>query len=76
MFIYEPQAPNIHHGIQKYSNHEIVKFLENIGAEFGACQNAYTSTDETVFTLVVPTDEDGLLEQSIQVLSEFAFGIR
>lgn len=31
---------------KKYSNHDIVKFLESIGAEFGACQNAYTSTGE------------------------------
>lgn len=25
-------------GTQNYSNHDIVKFLESIGAEFGACQ--------------------------------------
>jgi hypothetical protein len=35
-----------------YSNHDIVRFLESIGAEFGACQNAYTSCDETVYELV------------------------
>lgn len=37
-----------------YSNHDIVRFLESIGAEFGACQNAYTSCDETVYELVGP----------------------
>jgi len=31
---------------KKYSNHDIVKFLESIGAESGPCQNAYTSTGE------------------------------
>ncbi|GAX81449.1 hypothetical protein CEUSTIGMA_g8878.t1 [Chlamydomonas eustigma] len=61
---------------EKYSNHEIVKFLESIGAEFGACQNAYTSADETVFQLVVPTDKPELLERALEVLAEFAFGIR
>lgn len=25
-------------GTENYSNHDIVKFLESIGAEFGACQ--------------------------------------
>ena len=53
--------------------------MERIGAEFGACQNAYTSTDETVFQLTVPVgDEDGLdlLDKSLDVMAEFAFGIR
>ncbi len=40
---------------QSYSNHDIVRLLERIGAEFGACQNAYTTADETVYTLTVPT---------------------
>ena len=31
-----------------YENHKIVKFLESIGAPFGACQNAYTTFDRTV----------------------------
>jgi hypothetical protein len=31
-----------------------VRLLERIGAAFGACQNAYTSADETVYTLEVP----------------------
>ena len=39
-------------------------------------QNAYTSTDETVFQLVVPSDKPELLEETIAVLAEFAFGIR
>ncbi|WIA32467.1 hypothetical protein OEZ86_003287 [Tetradesmus obliquus] len=66
---------------QRYSNHDIVAFLESIGASFGACQNAYTSADETVYTLMVPTaaengDNAALLEESIAVLSEFAARIR
>lgn len=67
--------------MQRYSNHDIVAFLESIGASFGACQNAYTSADETVYTLMVPTaaengDNAALLEESIAVLSEFAARIR
>jgi len=46
---------------KSYENHAIVKFLESIGAPFGACQNAYTSFDRTVYTLHVPTDKEGLL---------------
>jgi len=59
-----------------YENHAIVKFLESIGAPFGACQNAYTSFDRTVYTLHVPTDKDNLLEESLTVLREFAYYTR
>ena len=62
--------------LQNFSNHDIVKFLESIGAEFGACQNAYTSADETVFELVVPTDDDSSLSTAMSVFSEFATKIR
>ena len=43
--------------LQKYNNHDIVRFLESIGAEFGACQNAHTTFDETVYELLVPLEE-------------------
>ena len=56
----------------KYTNHDLVKFLESIGAEFGACGNAYTSFDETVYELFVPIDKPGLLSEAIAVLSEFS----
>ncbi|KAK9705868.1 hypothetical protein RND81_07G088100 [Saponaria officinalis] len=61
---------------KKYSNHDIVKFLESIGAEFGACGNAYTSFDETVYELFVPIDKPGLLSEAISILSEFSSEIR
>lgn len=59
-----------------YTNHDIVKFLESIGAEFGACQNAVTSADETVYELFVPIDKPGLLSQAISVLAEFSTEVR
>ena len=41
-----------------------------------ALQNAYTSTDETVYQLTVPSDSPQLLDEAISVLAEFAFKIR
>ncbi|KAM7276034.1 hypothetical protein ACFE04_017900 [Oxalis oulophora] len=61
---------------KNYDNHDIVKFLESIGAEFGACQNAWTSADETVYELLVPVDKPELLSQAISVLAEFSTEIR
>ncbi|KAH9623003.1 hypothetical protein KSS87_020828 [Heliosperma pusillum] len=60
----------------KYTNHDIVKFLESIGAEFGACQNAMTSADETIYELFVPVDKPELLARAISVLAEFSTEIR
>ncbi|RDX96961.1 Zinc protease PQQL-like protein, partial [Mucuna pruriens] len=61
---------------KRYNNHDIVKFLESIGAEFGACQNAVTSADDTVYELLVPVDKPELLSQAISVLAEFSSEIR
>ena len=59
-----------------YPDFLLIKFLESVGASFGACQNAYTSFDETVFQLNVPTDKAGRIRQSIGVLHEWATRIR
>ena len=63
-------------GRQNYSNHDLVKFLESIGAQFGACQNACTTADETIYEVEVPTDDEKYLEQAFSVLGEFATKIR
>ncbi len=65
-------------GLQKYANHDLIKYLESIGAEFGACQNAYTSADDTVYEFMVPTDDENLevLDRSFDVFAEFATKIR
>ncbi|KAL8092442.1 hypothetical protein AgCh_034645 [Apium graveolens] len=60
----------------KYTNHDIIKFLESVGAEFGACQNAVTSSDETVYELFVPVDKPEILPQAISILAEFSSEIR
>ena len=59
-----------------YETFQIVNFLESVGAAFGACQNAYTSSDETVFELTVPIEDMNVLEESLKIFSEFARGVR
>ena len=59
-------------GTEKYEKMELVNFLESIGMRFGADVNAYTSFDETVYTLTLPTDSAGILEQGLEVLEEWA----
>ena len=51
---------------------ELVAYLRKIGLRFGADANAYTSFDETVYMLDVPTDADTLLRTGLEALSDFA----
>ena len=57
---------------RKHTNHDIIRFLESIGAEFGACQNASTSADETIYELMVPIDKPDILSQALNILAEFS----
>lgn len=59
-------------GTEKYAGNEIIDYLESIGARFGADLNAYTSFDETVYMLHVPTDREGLLDRGVEILAEYA----
>src|SRR5687768_13200425 len=54
---------------------ELVSYLESIGAEFGPHVNAYTSFDETVYMLDVPTEREGTLVRGFEALSDFAGGV-
>ncbi len=47
-------------GTENFKPGELITFLESIGARFGPHVNAYTSFDETVYMLDVPTDKPGL----------------
>ena len=51
---------------------ELVSYLRSIGMRFGADVNAYTSFDETVYMLEVPTDRDSVLDRGLLALSDFA----
>ncbi len=48
-------------GTKNFKKNEIVSFLQDIGVGFGSDLNAYTSFDETVYILPIPTDKKGNL---------------
>lgn len=62
-------------GSTNFKPGELVAYLESIGARFGPHVNAYTSFDETVYMLNVPTDRTGFLDRGFLALSDFAFGL-
>ncbi|MFP4094664.1 MAG: M16 family metallopeptidase [Cyclobacteriaceae bacterium] len=61
-------------GTENFEKNELVNVLQMAGVKFGAHLNAYTSFDETVYILKVPTT-DTILEQSLQILEDWASGL-
>ncbi len=59
-------------GTKNFPKQETVKFLESIGMRFGPSVNAFTSFDETVYILQVPTDNPEVLEKSFLILHDWA----
>ena len=62
-------------GSTHFKSGELVDYLESIGARFGPDVNAYTSFDETVYMLELPTDKEEALVRGLDALSDFAGGI-
>lgn len=59
-------------GTEHFPKNELVDFLQSIGVQFGADLNAYTSFDETVYILPIPTDKPDNLTNGFEVLSDWA----
>ena len=59
-------------GSKHFEKNELVNYLESIGMRFGADVNAYTSFDETVYMLEVPTDSAGMLKKGFQIMEDWA----
>lgn len=59
-------------GTRNFAKQELVAYLESIGMRFGADLNAYTSFDETVYMLTVPTDSGDFLERGVLILEDWA----
>ncbi len=62
-------------GTTRFKKNDLVSYLESIGVRFGADLNAYTSFDETVYILPVPTDKPELLERAFDILQDWASGV-
>jgi zinc protease len=62
-------------GTRDFDKQEMVNYLESIGARMGADLNAFTSFDETVYMLEVPTDDSTIVENAFLILENWAEGI-
>jgi zinc protease len=62
-------------GTKNFKKSELVDYLESIGTKFGPHLNAYTSFDETVYMLQLPTDKEDILVKGFQILEDWAHNV-
>lgn len=58
-------------GTEQFPKNELIDVLRSFGAGFGADVNAYTSYDETVYTLTVPTSDPAFVATGLDVLEQW-----
>ena len=59
-------------GTKNFPKNELVSYLQRAGIKFGDDLNAYTSFDQTVYQLPVPTDSVAIFEKAFVVLEDWA----
>src|SRR6195256_3772881 len=62
-------------GSAHFKSGELVSYFERLGARLGPHVNAYTSFDETVYMLDLPTDQGDVVAKGLTALSDFAGGL-
>ena len=62
-------------GTKNFPKQDLISFIESLGMRFGADINAYTSFDETVYMLQVPTDKPEAVARAFQVLEDWAHNV-
>lgn len=59
-------------GTESFPRNELVSHLQSMGVQFGADLNAYTSFEETVYILPIPTSDPKNIDIGFQILQEWA----
>jgi zinc protease len=60
-------------GTKHFEKNELIQYLQSIGVKFGPDLNAYTSFDETVYMLTIPSDSAELVDKGFLVMEDWAF---
>jgi len=62
-------------GTKHFEKNELISYLQSVGIKFGPDVNAYTSFDETIYILTVPTDSTEILNQGYLVMEDWAHNV-
>jgi zinc protease len=59
-------------GTKRFAKQAIINYIEKVGMRFGPDVNAYTSFDQTVYQLTVPTDDKTVMLTGLDILRDWA----
>lgn len=59
-------------GLKHFPKNDLIDYLQKAGVRFGSDLNAYTSFNETVYELPIPSDDPELLKNGLQVMRDWA----
>src|SRR5438876_6627994 len=62
-------------GTKKFEKNQISSYLESVGMRYGPDINAFTSFDETVYEITIPTDTAAIVDKAFQILAEWAHNV-
>ena len=62
-------------GTKNFEKNDLVHYLQSVGMKFGPELNAFTSFDETVYILTVPTDSAEILQKGFQIMEDWAHNL-
>src|SRR6516164_3533102 len=62
-------------GSEHFKPGDLVSYFESTGARLGPHVNAYTTFDETVYMLDLPTDSQEVVEKGFTAFADFAGGL-
>lgn len=62
-------------GTENFEKHKLIEFMESIGMRFGPGLNAYTSFDETVYMLTIPTDSPEVMETAFKIIEDWSHAL-
>jgi zinc protease len=59
-------------GTTHFPGNQISSYLESVGMRFGPDINAFTSFDETVYMITIPTDTATIVDKGFRILADWA----
>ena len=60
-------------GSENFPPGQLIKYFESIGLTFGLHQNAFTSFDQTTYSLALPNTEKDTMDKGFLCMSDFAY---
>jgi len=62
-------------GSKNFAKNGLINYLQTVGVKFGVNLNAYTSFDETVYRILIPTQKPQVVDSAFLVLEDWAHNL-